>query len=176
LLEGTVQLHRGEQLDQSAQLVSGTLNAQLRSQGQWTAPFLAPVDQQGWELNLNRDVPLQLTVDAGVGDVSVDLRQIKLTGLVTKMGVGRTTVTLPGQGTFEARLSSGVGALVVRVPAALAVRVHASPGLGTTDVPSGYQHEGEMYTSPGYASAQARVELWVDNGIGLIQIEEYVGE
>jgi hypothetical protein len=92
------------------------------------------------------------------------------------MGVGRTTVTLPEQGALEAHLSSGVGELVVRVPPALAVRVHPSPGLGTISVPTGYQHSGDVYTSSGYASAQDSIDLWVDNGVGLIRIEEYTGE
>jgi hypothetical protein len=170
LLEGTVQLHRGEQLEQSAQVVNGTLNAQLRSQGQWVTPLLVPAAQRGWELALNPDVPLQLVVNAG------DLRRLELTSLTGKMGVGRTIVTLPEQGVLEARLSSGVGELVVQVPPGLAVRVHPSPGLGTISVPTGYQHAGDVYTSPGYASAQNSVDLWVDNGVGLIRIQEYTGE
>jgi hypothetical protein len=85
-------------------------------------------------------------------------------------------VTLPEQGVLEARLSSGVGELVVQVPPGLAVRVHPSPGLGTISVPTGYQHAGDVYTSPGYASAQNSVDLWVDNGVGLIRIQEYTGE
>jgi hypothetical protein len=83
---------------------------------------------------------------------------------------------LPEQGAFEARLSSGVGQLVVRVPPGLSVRVHSSTGLGTISVPSGYRRDGDVYTSPRYASAQDRVELWVDNGVGLIRVVEYAGE
>jgi hypothetical protein len=176
LLEGTVQLNRGERLEQSAQVVDGTLSAQVQSQGQWVTPLVVPVGQPGWELALSPDIPLQLVVKAGVGDASLDLRRLALTGLTSKMGVGRTTVTLPEQGTLEARLSSGVGELVVRVPPTLAVRVHPSPGLGTISVPTGYQHSGDVYTSPGYASAQDSIDLWVDNGVGLIRIEEYTGE
>jgi predicted membrane protein len=111
-----------------------------------------------------------------VGDAAVDLRQVTLTELVTRMGVGRTTVTLPEQGTFEARLDSAVGEIVVRVPAGLPVRVHSSTGLGTVSVPSSYQRDGDTYVSPGYLSAENRVELWVENGIGLIRVEEYQGE
>jgi hypothetical protein len=176
LLEGTVKLHRGERLARSAQVVDATLNVTLRSQGQWTTPFLVPAGQQGWSLSLSRDVPLRLVIDASVGDAAVDLRQVTLTELVTRMGVGRTTVTLPEQGTFEARLDSGVGEIVVRVPAGLPVRVHSSTGLGTVSVPSSYQRDGDTYVSPGYLSAENRVELWVENGIGLIRVEEYQGE
>lgn len=176
LLEGTVQLHRGERLEQSAQLVNGTLSARLQSQGQWVTPLVVPAGQPGWELALSPDVPLQLVVNTGVGDASLDLRRLALTDLTSKMGVGRTMVTLPEQGALEAHLSSGVGELVVRVPPALAVRVHPSPGLGTISVPTGYQHSGDVYTSSGYASAQDSIDLWVDNGVGLIRIEEYTGE
>ncbi|HUT17594.1 MAG TPA: DUF5668 domain-containing protein [Anaerolineae bacterium] len=176
LLEGTVKLHRGERLARSAQVVDGTLNATLRSQGQWTTPFFMPAGQQGWDLSLNRDVPLRLVIDAGVGDVAVDLRRMTLTEFMAHMGVGRTTVTLPERGTFEARLDNGVGEIVVRVPAGLPVRVHSSTGLGTVSVPSSYQRDGDTYVSPGYVSAENRVELWVEIGIGLIQVEEYQGE
>lgn len=176
LLEGTVKLHRGERLARSVQLVDGTLNATLRSQGQWTTPFFVPAGQQGWNLSLNRDVPLRLVIDAGVGDVAVDLRRMTLTELVAHLGVGRMTVTLPEQGTFEARLDGGVGEIVVRVPAGVRLRAHSSTGLGTVSVPSSYQRDGDTYVSPGYVSAENRVELWVENGIGLIQVKEYQGE
>lgn len=176
LLEGTVALHRGERLDRSARLQDGTLSAALRSQGQWVTPLFTWGGQPEWRLSLTREVPLRLFVEGGVGDVSVDLDRVLLSGLTVQMGVGRAAVTLPTDGGFEGRLDNGIGLLLVRVPPGLGVRIQSSTGLGTISVPSGYDRDGDAYESPGYRTAQERVDLWLENGIGLIRVETYEGQ
>jgi hypothetical protein len=176
LLHGMVALHRGEQLDRSAQLQDGTSYAVLRSRGQWVTPFFAWGGQPEWRLGLSREVPLRVHVEGGVGDVSVDLRRTQLTELAVRMGVGRLAVTLPTGSAFDGRLDHGIGLLLVRVPPGLGVRIQSSTGLGTISVPAGYDRDGDTYLSPNYREAQQRVELWLENGIGLIRVETYEGE
>lgn len=176
LLGGMVDLHRGEQLERSANLQAGTLSAVLRSRGQWGAPLFVWGGQPEWQLGVSREVPLRLFVEGGVGDVSVDLRRALLTELALKMGVGRLSVTLPAEGGYQGRLDNGIGLLLVRVPPGLGVRIQASTGLGTVSVPSGYERDDGAYLSPGYHAAQERVELRLETGIGLTRVETYEGQ
>jgi len=176
IVEGTVALHRGERLESSVGVQDGTLTASVRSQGQWVTPLFAWGGQPEWKLGLSREIPLRVVVDGGVGDVSVDLRRTMLSELGLEMGVGRMTVTLPSDGGFEGRLDNGVGLLLVRVPSGLGVRIRPNTGLGTVSMPPGYERDGDAYLSPGYRGAADQVELWLETGIGMIQVETYEGQ
>jgi hypothetical protein len=176
LLVGTVDLFRGEQVERSVDLQSGTLSAILRSRGQWSAPLFAWGGQPEWELGVSREVPLRLRVEGGVGDMSIDLRRTLLTELDVKLGVGRVVVALPSEGGYAGRLDNGIGLLLVRVPPGLGVRIQASTGLGSVSVPSGYRKDGGTYLSPGYQDAEERVDLSVETGIGLTRVETYEGQ
>ena len=148
----------------------------LRSTGNWSAPFFGWEGDKTWDLHLSRDVPIELDIDAGVGDATINLERMDLTELKLNVGVGRMTVVLPMRGDFSARVDGGVGELVVEVPDGMALRVHASAGIGKPSVPPGYRRDGDVYYSPGYESADNRVDLTLEQGIGRIVIREHVGE
>ncbi len=176
LLEGTVELHRGERLERDAKVTGDTMSVRLRSRSDWPVPFFGWEGDKAWDLRLNREVPLKLEVDAGVGDVHVDLRRMNLSAFKLNTGVGRTVVVLPEDGRIEAKISGGVGDLVVQVPDGTEIRVRATTGLGQVSVPSAYGRQGERYVSPGYERAENRIDLTVENGIGRILIQAYAGE
>jgi len=88
------------------------------------------------------------------------------------MGVGRTTVTLPEEGRFYATIEGAIGETVVVIPAGMAARIHVDTGLTVRDLPDSYQQRGDVYTSPGYASADDRVDLEVDQAIGKVTIRQ----
>ena len=176
LVEGTVELHRGEELEREFKIADNTAHLQLNSKGNWSVPFFGWEGEKTWALKFNRDVPTDLEVDAGVGDVHLDLRRMNLSGLDLDLGVGRTTVILPERGDLQARVNGGVGESVIMVPTGVKVRIHSSVGLGNVSAPSSYQRLGDGYVSPGYEKAETRVDLTVEAGIGQISIREHAGE
>ncbi len=127
-------------------------------------------DQRGWDLGLNPDVPLQLEISLGVGQSDVDLTGLTLSDLEVSMGVGQTTVILPDEGRFRAKIEGAIGQTVVVIPAGLAARIHVDTGLAGRQLPDGYQRRDDVYTSPGYESADNRVDLEVSQAIGNITI------
>jgi hypothetical protein len=60
----------------------------------------------------------------------------------------------------------------VVIPAGMAARVRVDTGLAVSDLPNSYQQRDDVYTSPGYASADDRVDLEVDQAIGKITIRQ----
>jgi hypothetical protein len=176
LILGEAELHRGEKLEQEFRVSGDTAILDLRSTGNWSAPFFGWEGDKVWRIELNRDVPINLDVDAGVGDATIDLQRLDLSELSLNVGVGRMAVILPMRGELNAKVDGGVGELFVRVPEGMEVRVHASTGLGNTSVPSAYRREGDVYLSPGYENADNRIDLTLEIGVGRIVIQEYLGE
>jgi hypothetical protein len=172
LVEGVVDVGRGRRVNRHFAVAGGTATFTLRSEGEIIGPFFWWGDQPRWELGLAPEVPLELDIGFGVGLADVDLTDLTVDDLKLSMGIGRTIVTLPDEGRFQAKIEGAIGETVVVIPAGLAARVQVDTGLSVSDLPDGYQQRDDVYTSPGYASADDRVDLEVSQAIGKITIRQ----
>ena len=173
LVEGTVVRGPGETVLRDWTLEGGMARFRLHSQGvpfdPW--PWGGRGNERMWDLNLSPSVPMQLNISAGVGQSTIDLSELQLTGLKVSSGIGETTVTLPTRGRLSAKVSGGIGKLTVIVPQGMAARIDASAGLGGLDIASGrFVRQGGDYVSADYATAQDRIDLDVSGGIGQVII------
>lgn len=123
-----------------------------------------------WDLNLNRQIPMQIRINTGVGLTQLDFSRIRATEVEVKTGVGKTTLTLPSAGLVRARCEGGIGEIEIRIPQGMAAHIQASNGIGVVEV-NGRRLNG-VYVSPGYEGAKDRVDLEVKGGIGKIAITE----
>lgn len=175
LLEGTLELSRNETLEES---YSANRDAYL-ALGSKTPRFTFSTDlnkDKTWDIYLCRDVSLELDIDTGVGTARIDLRQLDLDDLKVNSGVGKTTVILPTSGRLSASIEGGVGQVVIEVPQGTEVRLDINTGIGGVEVPDGYRRDNNTYTSPGYSSADNRVDLYVNSGLGQIVVRQYAAE
>ena len=171
LIEGQVVLAQGEQALVNHSLSGGTLTYSLHSQGTPATWWMNFVDHNKvWDLKINRDVPLTLDLNGGIGDQTVDLLRTKVTSLTAKGGIGNSTVTLPRQGQVAAKIDGGIGNVTIIIPAGMAARVHTNNGLGQVTVTGSFRQNDNTYTSPGYDSATDRVDLQVNGGIGNVTV------
>lgn len=132
-------------------------------------------DDWRWDLQLNRDVPMELIISTGVGEANLDLRNLNLTVLDIDTGVGETTVTLPGTGELLATVDGGIGELTIEIPEGTAARITSDTGLGQTNIPSAFERDGDVYTSGGYDDALDRIDLQISAGIGQVNVRTYSG-
>jgi hypothetical protein len=170
LVEGVIRLGSGERATPEFAVEGETATFTLRSEGAFI-PFVGGWgDERGWDLGLNPDVPLQLEVSLGVGQSDVDLTGLTVSDLEVSMGVGQITVILPSEGHFQAEIDGAIGQTIVVIPAGLAARIRVDTGLASSQLPDEYQRRDDVYTLPGYESADNRVDLEVSQAIGNITI------
>jgi hypothetical protein len=91
-----------------------------------------------WNIGLSPDVPVDLSINGGVGEANLDLSGLQLTGLEIDGGVGQISVSLPS--TLEdnrVRINGGVGEFEVRVPSGPRLTLDINGGVGefTVEVP-----------------------------------------
>lgn len=171
LLEGTVYLVRQENLTRSFDVKDGKGSLVLRSEAGAFGPFAAGWGgQRSWDLQLSADVPLQLETDLDIGEQSLDLAGLTLDGLQVEQGIGQTTVILPEEGRFQARIEGAIGQTVVVIPRSLAARVRLNTGISGRQLPASYLCENDVCASPDYETADHRVDLEVSQAIGNIVI------
>jgi hypothetical protein len=173
LIEGTVVAPEQLRLESDFNVSAGTASYRLRVREASASPFPGTWgDDRGWDLRLNRHVPVDLRVDTGVGMANLDLAELNLTNLRISTGVGQTTVTLPASGQLQAQISGGVGETIIQIPSRMAARIRVNGGLGDVNVDGAYAQEDRVYTSPNYATAQDRVDIQVNGGVGRIAVRQ----
>jgi hypothetical protein len=114
-----------------------------------------------WEIALSPDVPLYLDVQGGVGDSTIDVSDLLITGMKVDSGVGNMDLSFPamedsysvdieiGVGDVEITImtgtqidldvSGGVGNLTINVPSDAAVHVDAETGVGSIRLSSAFK-------------------------------------
>jgi len=62
--------------------------------------------------------------------------------------------------------------VVVIIPTGMAARIRVDTGLAVSDLPDSYRQRDDVYTSPGYSSADDRVDLEISQAIGKVTIRQ----
>jgi hypothetical protein len=172
LVEGEIRLSKGEEVSQNLTQTAGRATYTLETtEGSWD-PFTNTWNENRiWDLGLSPAPALQLNATLAVGQTELDLSGLNLDALDTSMGMGQIEVILPEQGRAQAKIGQGLGVVVVTIPRGMAVRINAGTAMVVRDLPDDYQKQGDnVYTSPGYATAQDRVDLDVSLAIGLLTV------
>ena len=177
LITGVIYPLSGERISRDARIEGDRAIVSLESQGEFIGPFLGGWGgEQGWNLKLAQEVRLDLDASIGIGQSEVDLTGLTVDDLEIGLAIGHSTVTLPKQGRFQAIVDGGIGALVVIIPAEMEARIDLDTGLVVRNLPPSYEDSGEnVYTSPGYAGAEDRVDLHVNLGIGSVTVRHARG-
>lgn len=125
-----------------------------------------------WQVLVNQVVPLDLIVDAGVGNSELDLVGTNLEHLDFNAGVGNVHIALPRHTTYRAAIDGGVGQLTLVVDPTSPIIIRVDTGIGSVRIPTSFRQEGRVYYSPGYEPGLAASEITIDAGIGAIHVRE----
>lgn len=128
-------------------------------------------DRNDWHLQLTDEVPVSLDVEMGVSDAKLNLVGIHLSHLSIDAGVGETTINLNGDWleSFDAKLNLGVGGAVIHLPEETGVKLNVSKGLGSIDA-KGLISKGEnVFVNEAYAHSNIIIDLKVDVGVGEVK-------
>lgn len=136
--------------------------------GYLNLPFINGAENARWEIRLTGEVPLDLSVDAGVGETAVDLTGLQVSSFDLDAGIGQARVIFPDEGQVEAGLSGGIGELVVTIPPGLPARLTVSTGIGNFQAPSNYVRRGDVYETPGFSTDGDYLDATISIGIGSI--------
>lgn len=175
LIDGTFDLDRNDRLDRAFSSRGDTQVVRLavrRTGPGVVLPWMNSTVNTRWNIGLTPRVPLILKVDTGVGESTLDLEGLQVTDLTLNVGVGKSTVHLPATGTVTASIDGGVGKIDITIPRGMQSRVRVNSGVGTVSVLGDFQHDGDTYTSNGYAGARNRVDLRIEGGVGKITVEQ----
>lgn len=124
-----------------------------------------------WDVRLNDNVPMDMTVHFGAGEGKLKLGTLSLRSLEIHMGVGQLEVDLRGnpKRDYNVNIHGGVGEATVYLPHDAGIMAHAGGGIGGIDV-SGLHKEDGRYVNDGYDKSKVKINLDIRGGVGSIHL------
>ena len=171
LMAGTIQVMGNGELVRTVS-EGDPMEVTLTTQGSKRLGTIGMYQRSTWQLGINSDVELDLEVDIGVGDVTLDVSDLTVDNAWLDFGIGRADTTLPREDGAEVMVDGGIGTVTIRVPEDVGARIFLDAGLVGRWLPSDYTHDGDTYTSPNYARADTRVDVTIGLGIGSIRVQQ----
>lgn len=175
LAEGSSMLSEDEVFFRDYQVRGDTgyfkVNSQEQSAIRGNGPFNGA--DRKLDLRLNKDIPMSLRVNTGVGKTKMDLSEMQVTSLSINGGVSNTEVNLPQKGQMNATVNGGVSQMKLMIPRGMAARIQTEQGLTSVEVQGDYRRNGNSYTSPNYDRTKDHVDMVIHGGIGKITVQEY---
>jgi hypothetical protein len=124
-----------------------------------------------WDVGLTAELPLALRVDTGASRSRLDLSELRLRSLEIHTGASETTVRLPSAaGATSVKAEAGAASLTFEVPNSVAARIRTRITLGSSQVDPRFVRAGDVYESADYSSAENRVEIEVQGGVGSFRV------
>lgn len=166
--------------------VSGGRTRQVRLREENAQVFslsLLPLNQEPrWDIRLNPDVPLSVSVDVGSGSAELDLSALQLSDLDVEGGSGSTALSLPAMpDTYAANVSARSGSFRMTVPDGAQVELLTESGSGSFRLETGSGSAVSMRGSSGSGSvniqigADADFDLALESGSGSVSIQTPAG-
>lgn len=127
------------------------------------------------DVELDKDVIWDLTLDSGVSELDADLTGLALSELRVKTGVSNSTIELGDSpdGDVPVTFDAGISQLVLRIPRGTDVRVERDAGLSNTDIDSDLLDVDGGWETEGYDGASDRYTVLLKSGISDFRIELY---
>ena len=130
--------------------------------------------QSVFEVQLCRNLPIKLNVDAGASNTNIDVSRAKITDMNLKIGASNIDVKL-GNLVSQTNLNidSGVSSIVIRVPKTSGVQVKIEGGLTSKNLSDLKDVGNDTYESTGYSDANSKIDIIAKIGVSSFTIERY---
>lgn len=124
-----------------------------------------------WTLGLSDSVPMNLSLDLGVGKTVIDLGGLQVRRLEVEAGVGEGVIDLSGRRPtdLDVSISAGVGKLTVLLPSAVGVRATVQGAIGNVKT-AGLHRDGESFVNDAWDKSRTSIRLEIEGGVGEVEL------
>jgi hypothetical protein len=136
-------------------------------------PFVwIPGDNLNWDIHFSPRVPLIFYLETGANRARIDLSDLLVNELHFKSGASATDLVLPqNAGNTDVRIESGAASVNIRIPNGVAAQIRSAGGLSSISVDRArFPKTGGVYRSADYETAQNKVDIRIQTGVGAVQI------
>jgi hypothetical protein len=137
--------------------------------GPWNRGWAGMLD---WDFTVNPSIPLTLRLETGASETRLSLADVQVRDLKVQTGASSTVIELPARaGYTRLTVEAGAASVKIRVPPEVAAAIQAKSALAGINVDKvRFPHGGGGWRSPNYDAAANKVEIFVETGVGSIDI------
>jgi hypothetical protein len=137
--------------------------------GPWRKGWSGMLD---WDFGLNPAIPLSLRLETGASESRLSLGDLQCRELLVKTGASSTTIDLPARaGHTRVTVESGAAAVKIRVPQGVAASIVVQSALAGVHVDrTRFRESAAGFRSPDFDSAANKAEIFVETGVGSVEI------
>ncbi|MGJ7921917.1 toast rack family protein [Neobacillus sp. LXY-4] len=121
-----------------------------------------------WDLKVNDDVPLELKVNSGASESNLNLTGLQLRDLDVNAGIGDITIDLGGkwEESFDVSLDMGVGQSTIILPEDVGVKIKSTKGIGHAEFVDFISKGNGVYVNEAYENADVIINVKTTLGVG----------
>ncbi len=163
--------NQGTGLKVSSQLEGDLLKVKVDC-GPTFVPFLGP-ESGVWVFQINEEIPLNLKVDTGASQATLDLSDLQVVYFKLEGGASSITLIPPARVTGALiDIETGVANLDISVPEGVAARIRLKESIGAFSIDQQRFPclEDGIYQSADYDQAAYRVELTLEAGLSSVTV------
>jgi len=167
LASGQVFGHPGAQVQVRSTLQNGRRTLQLNPEHKGGFLDLGRV-----ELRLTPAIPIDLRIEAGAAETTLNLETLRIPNLTLETGASQTRIVLPAQGETSARIEGGAAGIDVTVPQNVAARILVDGGPNRIQIDEQrFPRQGNEYRSANFDTATDRVTLRIEVGASRLVVQ-----
>lgn len=124
-----------------------------------------------WNLSLTNEIPLDVELNMGAGDLNADLSGLKITNLKIGQGVGEISVILSPTSDYSVDINQAIGSIIVEIPKNTGIRFEFSKAISSLNIPKEFEQRGNFYYSANYDQSEFKIDVDISQAIGSITIK-----
>lgn len=170
LLVGSAVLPRyGSLTSEYTEPVDGTSSLRLGAES-GNNPLAGDQTAYAFDFKVNPRIPIDVRAKLVIGELQLDLLRTLTTNLETEMALGSQVLTIPCMERLDVEVEQALGFVTVNIPSGCAVTIQLDNALVNTRIPSGWQRDGSVVTSPGGSAGMSDVDIRIGVAVGAVTI------
>lgn len=135
-------------------------------------PWIRWFSKASWDISLSQTPRLTMDLDVGAADVTLDLRELKISELGVNAGATDVEIVMPAAaGDVRADINAGAADVTVIIPPGVAAKITKHAGVSSFTIDGGrFPLSGDVYVSPDFAAAKNRVTVDLNVGASTVTV------
>lgn len=130
--------------------------------------------KNSWDVYLNRDLPLDLSIDAGASNIDLDLEYLRLNNLEIKTGASSLDIRIGSlEKDINIDIDAGVSSIVIKVPKYSGLEVNVDGGLNSKNMLDLQKISDSLYRSIDYDKSEDKITITSKMGVSSFTLERY---
>ena len=125
-------------------------------------------------VKLSKDLPMDISLNLGVSESRLDLREIQVNNLSIDVGITNLQLMLGDKAeNLKVSLKSGLSTIKISLPDSVGAKVVSGGGLSSMQVKDLKRIDDGTYQTDNYGQAEKKIEISLDTGLSSLEIGTY---